>query len=89
MRTTIKKQNELLDYVKINSGLASRANASNYLYSVIGRRFKSFGYSLSHYKNNAFTITNDDITYHKINPCDLYTPLTTVTCVEMGKKVAL
>jgi len=86
MRTTIKKQNELLDYVKINSGLASRAKAYNYLYSVIEKRFKDFGYSLSHYKDNAFTITKDHLTYHKIKPCDLYTPLTTVTCVETGKK---
>ena len=79
MRTTIKKRNELLDYVKINSGLKSRADAGVYLYSVIAKRFKGFGYSLSHYKDNCFTLTKDHVKYYRIKPDAIYTPYTTVS----------
>ena len=85
MRTTIKKQNELLDYVKINSRLKSRAEASVYLYSVIGKRFKALGYTLSHYKDNRFTLTKDDLKYHRITPSALYTPSATVSFLESNQ----
>ena len=82
MRTTIKKQNELLDYVKINSGLKSRSAACVYLYSVIAKHFEARGYSLSHYKDNCFTLTKDHVKYYRIETDAIYTPHTTVSCIE-------
>ena len=86
MRTTKSKQNKMLDYVKTNSGLATREKAGEYLYNVIAKRFKELGYSLSHYKDNCFTITNDHCLYYAIKPSDLYTPFLTIERIKKGGK---
>ena len=66
MRSTQKYINQLLDTLKYDLNLKSRAKASQYFYNVLGDNFKRKGYSLSYYMNNKVTITADDVNYIEV-----------------------
>lgn len=86
MRSTNRQKNKILDDIKEAADLSSRKEAYYFLYSVAGRRFKRFGWSVSHYLNGAITITNDHLYYRAISADDLFTPLTTIKETQMTRR---
>lgn len=77
-RSTEKQINKMLDELKIELGLKSRAKSSVYFYSVIAYAFKKGGVSLSYYLNGCYTLTNDHMTYKEITFDELFTPRLTI-----------
>jgi len=70
MRSTQKYINGLLDRIKWDLNLKSRADASRYFYSVLSKAFQNKGYSLSYYKDNMITVTKNHFVYHAV-PYDM------------------
>ncbi len=86
-RSTQKQMNKTMDEIKEAMGLKSRQAACNYIYGNSGpaQAFKKLGFSLSHYANGIWTISNYTrygFKWFTINLNDLWMPKTTVDSIE-------
>jgi hypothetical protein len=86
-RSTQKQMNAAMDVVKEAMNLKSRWAACNYIYGNSGpaQAFEKLGFSLSHYANGVWTVSNYEkygFKWFTIAPCDLWMPKLTIDSIE-------